>query len=106
MMDGLPTDVFVDQLVRPVRAITDRAGKGWRSMGLLLASSVVGGEASKLERSTEAAASSSLGPKRPSNWRGARVRRRASPCARFGPPVSLLGTAAASDASGTTTTGS
>ena len=45
MMEGLPVDVFVDQLVRPVRAITDRQGKGWRSMGLLLASSVVGGEA-------------------------------------------------------------
>lgn len=52
MMDGLPTDVFVEQLVKPVRAITDRQGKGWRSMGLLLASSVVGGEASKLERYT------------------------------------------------------
>jgi geranylgeranyl pyrophosphate synthase len=52
MMLGLPTDIFVDQLVRPVRAITDRQGKGWRSMGLLLASSVVGGETSKLERYT------------------------------------------------------
>ena len=52
MMEGLPTDVFVDQLVKPVRAITDRAGKGWRSMGLLLASSVVGGEAATLERYT------------------------------------------------------
>ena len=52
MMLGLPTDIFVDQLVRPVRAITDRQGKGGRSMGLLLASSVVGGEASKLERYT------------------------------------------------------
>ena len=51
-LEGLPVDVFVDQLVKPVRAITDRAGKGWRSMGLLLASSVVGGESSKLERYT------------------------------------------------------
>lgn len=52
MMEGLPTDVFVEQLVKPVRAITDRQGKGWRSMGLLLASSVVGGDSSKLERYT------------------------------------------------------
>ena len=52
MMDGLPTDVFVEQLVKPVRAITDRAGKGWRSMGLLLASSVVGGDPCQLERYT------------------------------------------------------
>ena len=52
MMEGLPLDVFVDQLVKPVRAITDRQGKGWRSMGLLLASSVVGGDSSKLERYT------------------------------------------------------
>lgn len=52
MMEGLPQDVFVKQLVRPVREITDRQGKGWRSMGLLLASSVVGGDSSKLERYT------------------------------------------------------
>jgi len=51
-LEGLPQDVFVDQLVRPVRSITDRQGKGWRSMGLLLASSVVGGDSSKLERYT------------------------------------------------------
>ena len=52
MMDGLPTSTFVEQLVRPVRAITDRQGKGWRSMGLLLASAVVGGEPSALEKFT------------------------------------------------------
>ena len=53
MMSGLPKDVFVKQLlVTPVREITDRQGKGWRSMGLLLASSVVGGDPSKLERYT------------------------------------------------------
>ena len=49
-MHGLPTDAFVDGLIRPVRAITDRQGKGWRSMGLLLAAAVVGGEPSVLER--------------------------------------------------------
>ena len=52
MIDGLPTSTFVEQLVNPVRAITDRQGKGWRSMGLLLASSCCGGDASKLERYT------------------------------------------------------
>jgi len=51
-MAGLPTDAFVEGLIRPVRAITDRQGKGWRSMGLLLASAVVGGSPAGLERFT------------------------------------------------------
>jgi len=52
VMEGLPTDAFVEQLIKPVRAITDRAGKGWRSMGLLLASAVVGGDPADLEKFT------------------------------------------------------
>ena len=52
VMEGLPTDAFVEGLIRPVRAITDRQGKGWRSMGLLLASAVVGGSPAGLERFT------------------------------------------------------
>jgi geranylgeranyl pyrophosphate synthase len=50
VMQGLPTQAFVDGLIRPVRAITDRQGKGWRSMGLLLAAAVVGGDPALLER--------------------------------------------------------
>lgn len=50
VMHGLPTQAFVDGLIRPVRAITDRQGKGWRSMGLLLAAAVVGGDPALLER--------------------------------------------------------
>jgi len=52
MLNGLPTSVFVEQIVKPIRAITDRQGKGWRSMGLLLACTVVGGDPATLERYT------------------------------------------------------
>ena len=61
MMEGLPTDVFVEQLVKPVRAITDRQGKGWRSMG---AAARVGGRG---RRGREARALHVL-PRVPAHW--------------------------------------
>ena len=48
----MPRDVFVAQMVKPLRTVTDRQGKGWRSMGLLLAAQVVGGHPAELERFT------------------------------------------------------
>ena len=97
MMDGLPTQVFVDQLVKPVRAITDRQGKGWRSMGLLLASSVVGGEAAKLERYTSFPEFLHTGSLIIDDIQDNSMLRRGGPCAHisFGVPTAInAGTAA------------
>jgi geranylgeranyl pyrophosphate synthase len=97
MMEGLPVDVFVEQLVKPVRAITDRQGKGWRSMGLLLASSVVGGESSKLERYTSFPEFLHTGSLIIDDIQDNSLLRRGGPCAHveFGVPTAInAGTAA------------
>lgn len=43
-MEGVDTDVFVRIGVKPVRDITDRGGKGWRSYAALACCDVVGGD--------------------------------------------------------------
>ena len=46
---GISKKVFVESMIEPVRLITDRCGKGWRSMGLLLAAYAVGGSPERLK---------------------------------------------------------
>lgn len=50
ILEGVPPDVFVETLVRPVRSISDRGGKGWRSMGFALCADAVGGDPERLRR--------------------------------------------------------
>ena len=45
---GISRKVFIESMIEPVRTITDRCGKGWRSMGLLLAAYAVGGDPERL----------------------------------------------------------
>ena len=43
-MEGVDLEQFVDTGVRPIRAITDRGGKAWRSYAALACCDVVGGD--------------------------------------------------------------
>jgi geranylgeranyl pyrophosphate synthase/predicted secreted hydrolase/UDP:flavonoid glycosyltransferase YjiC (YdhE family) len=49
LLDGVPVDAYVDTLVRPVRYLTDRGGKGWRSLGLMVCVDAAGGDPQGLE---------------------------------------------------------
>src|SRR5205807_5015712 len=49
LLDGVPVDTYVDTLVRPVRYLTDRGGKAWRSMGLMVCVDAAGGDPQGLE---------------------------------------------------------
>jgi geranylgeranyl pyrophosphate synthase/predicted secreted hydrolase len=44
LLDGVDLPQLVDTMVRPVRLITDRNGKGWRSYAALACCDVVGGD--------------------------------------------------------------
>lgn len=46
-MDGADLEVFTDTIVRPLRDITDRGGKSWRSYGLMLCIDAVGGDSER-----------------------------------------------------------
>lgn len=48
LLDGVDKQVTVDTMIRPVRAIVDRGGKGWRSMGMLVCADAVGGDPQEL----------------------------------------------------------
>ncbi|MFP6685474.1 MAG: polyprenyl synthetase family protein [Polyangiaceae bacterium] len=48
LVEGVDRDTFVDTMVRPVRELIDRGGKGWRSMSFMLCADAVGGDPSKL----------------------------------------------------------
>ncbi len=41
---GVDTDQFVDTMIKPIREITDRGGKSWRSYAALACCDVVGGD--------------------------------------------------------------
>lgn len=43
-IQGVDTEQFVDTMIRPIRAITDRGGKSWRSYAALACCDVVGGD--------------------------------------------------------------
>ncbi len=43
-MRGVHTPTFVDTMIRPIREITDRGGKSWRSYAALACCDVVGGD--------------------------------------------------------------
>lgn len=47
LLDGVDLPQLVDTMVRPVRCITDRNGKGWRSYAALACCDVVGGDSRK-----------------------------------------------------------
>lgn len=49
-MEGVPCDKIYDGLMAPVRHITDRGGKSWRSYGALACINIVGGDARKFIR--------------------------------------------------------
>jgi geranylgeranyl pyrophosphate synthase/predicted secreted hydrolase len=46
-MDGVDIDQFTDTMIRPVREITDRGGKSWRSYASLACCDIVGGDSRK-----------------------------------------------------------
>eukprot|EP01006_Ploeotia_vitrea_P038190 TRINITY_DN66218_c6_g1_i1.p2 TRINITY_DN66218_c6_g1~~TRINITY_DN66218_c6_g1_i1.p2 ORF type:complete len:909 (+),score=551.41 TRINITY_DN66218_c6_g1_i1:92-2728(+) len=43
IMDGVDPATFVETMIKPIRTITDRGGKSWRSYALLLCVDAVGG---------------------------------------------------------------
>eukprot|EP00026_Physarum_polycephalum_P012837 Phypoly_transcript_13176.p1 GENE.Phypoly_transcript_13176~~Phypoly_transcript_13176.p1 ORF type:complete len:348 (+),score=35.85 Phypoly_transcript_13176:79-1044(+) len=47
LMKGVDINVVVDTIIKPVRSIVDRGGKGWRSYALLLCVDSVGGNSHK-----------------------------------------------------------
>ena len=46
-MDGLDLDQFARTLIKPIREITDRGGKGWRSYAAITCCDLVGGDSRK-----------------------------------------------------------
>lgn len=46
LLDGVSRDSFVETMIKPVRLMTDRGGKAWRSMGLMYCIAAVGGDPS------------------------------------------------------------
>ena len=50
LMQGLDEQVFYERIVAPIRLITDRGGKSWRSYAALLAVDVVGGNSDRFRR--------------------------------------------------------
>jgi geranylgeranyl pyrophosphate synthase/predicted secreted hydrolase len=49
-VDGVDSAELVDSLIRPIREIVDRGGKGWRSYAALACIDVVGGDSRKFLR--------------------------------------------------------
>ncbi len=47
LLDGVDLNQLIDTMVRPVRLITDRNGKGWRSYAALACCDAVGGDSRK-----------------------------------------------------------
>lgn len=48
-VDGVPAEQLVRALVQPIREISDRGGKGWRSYAALACIDVVGGDSRRFE---------------------------------------------------------
>ncbi len=48
-LEGISQESFVKNLIQPVRTITDRGGKAWRSMSLFLCITAVGGDPQAFE---------------------------------------------------------
>ncbi|BAY95497.1 polyprenyl synthetase family protein [Tolypothrix sp. LEGE 11397] len=48
-LEGVSQKSFIENLIQPVRTMTDRGGKAWRSLGLLLCIAAVGGDPHKFE---------------------------------------------------------
>ena len=48
-LEGVSKKSVVENLIQPIRTITDRGGKAWRSMSLLLCIAAVGGDPNKFE---------------------------------------------------------
>lgn len=49
VLEGLQVDTFVNSIVKPIRSISDRQGKGWRSMALLVAGYAAGADPADLK---------------------------------------------------------
>ena len=47
LLRGMDRDVFVESVIHPIRAITDRGGKSWRSYATIACADIVGGDSQK-----------------------------------------------------------